>query len=602
MDKRLVFPRNNEKERDLFLVQEDRNYLLKQARASAYHPKVAAYIEKAKPLPNLVQVLLTALGAFPFWPQNVNGDRFLEKPLKHEGEDYGYKTFETNANYFTHHVNKDPALAKGKVLHSVWNDKAKRVELVIGIDVNKDPDAASSIDNGESLCFSMGCKVPYDVCSICANKAKTREQYCEHLRYLMNQIDISRVLIPADKTAYMWQKVASAGNPFTKLSSAHLADLPPGKLNDMKYLMDKVAEQEEHRKIGASKNASVKKNAAITKQVPVVATPNPAQYERVLPAVKAAKTALQNDEPALPPETMSKLRAAAPKIEELLSTVFLMGIQPHPEELKAFGVTPESAKSLKLNPSHFNDEAAKALQPHLADRSYARPYLVRRIVLKANNLDKNQHLAKHAGILGKSYKSQGVPTQPSPGLVAGVAAALYALLGQKFVVDHPIFSLALGVTGLATLNTFRGTRDSGFIDVDRNSTSSYNKGWQRSLAYSQEHPVSVIKTGASESGLVKKAFYGLPMLFLTSDFLKESNDQSTGSLPPELLNAGALANDAQGIHTLVKNALESGERLFKEPSLHNLDFLSAVPDEHQSLFWDLAIMGAANRIHKKLGG
>ena len=116
-------------------------------------------------------------------------------------------------------MNKDPALAKGKVLEAVWNDKAKRVELVVGIDPALDSDAANMLDNGEELCFSMGARLPYDVCTECGNKAKTRAEYCDHLRYQMNQIDpksgrligainpfpkffdISRVLIPADKTA-----------------------------------------------------------------------------------------------------------------------------------------------------------------------------------------------------------------------------------------------------------------------------------------------------------------------------------------------------------------------------------------------------------------
>jgi hypothetical protein len=64
----------------------------------------------------------------------------------------------------------------------------------------------------------MGAKVPFDVCSICANKAKAITDYCDHLKFEMNRVysdgrkvyaintipkffDISIVTIPADPVA-----------------------------------------------------------------------------------------------------------------------------------------------------------------------------------------------------------------------------------------------------------------------------------------------------------------------------------------------------------------------------------------------------------------
>lgn len=69
------------------------------------------------------------------------------------------------------------------------------------------------------------CKIPYDVCTVCGNKAPTRKQYCDHLKYEMGKIypdgvqscalnpspkffDSSWVIRPADRTGYMLKKVA----------------------------------------------------------------------------------------------------------------------------------------------------------------------------------------------------------------------------------------------------------------------------------------------------------------------------------------------------------------------------------------------------------
>jgi len=72
------------------------------------------------------------------------------------------------------------------------------------------------------------CGVPYDICSMCGNHAKTRANYCQHMKYQKlamdkegNQVfaindqphfhDISRVVKPADRIAFGLAKVASQG-------------------------------------------------------------------------------------------------------------------------------------------------------------------------------------------------------------------------------------------------------------------------------------------------------------------------------------------------------------------------------------------------------
>ncbi len=187
-------------------------------------------------------VLVNALGAGEFFGSNINADFFPWNALTHEGTDYGYKTFEHFAHAFQHHKNKDPTRAFGVPVLSVLNHPMKRVELIVRLDRAKAKEEQADgiitrVDGGEFPDVSMGCKVPFDICSICSQKSKTRFDYCQHMQppaelrgvygpnkilpdgrkiYVVNTLpkffDISFVFIGADKTAKVMAKVASKGN------------------------------------------------------------------------------------------------------------------------------------------------------------------------------------------------------------------------------------------------------------------------------------------------------------------------------------------------------------------------------------------------------
>ena len=108
----------------------------------------------------------------------------------------------------------------------------KRVELVVRLDhrLCQERGAGSILQrilDGEYVDVSMGCRVPYDVCSICGNKARTRGEYCEHIRnrrvnrdptgtglrpYMVNVeprfFDLSFVYVGADRAARVLKKLA----------------------------------------------------------------------------------------------------------------------------------------------------------------------------------------------------------------------------------------------------------------------------------------------------------------------------------------------------------------------------------------------------------
>jgi hypothetical protein len=192
------------------------------------------YFKTITPVPGHSFVYVLAVSAWETYGENRNGDSFPENPYKeHENPPWispqdilplHYKTFEQFGYNYRHHVNKDPAKAVGKVVKAFWNPTMHRVELLVDLENEKAPDLVERIANGEFPPVSMGTRVMYDVCSICGNRAPTRAQYCDHLKFQMRDViegrkvsalnpspkffDISWVFRGADPVAFMLKKVA----------------------------------------------------------------------------------------------------------------------------------------------------------------------------------------------------------------------------------------------------------------------------------------------------------------------------------------------------------------------------------------------------------
>lgn len=167
---------------------------------------------------------INAMGAGEYYGSNRNGDYFPEAQLIR-----WHKTFETSpAHVFRHHVNKDPAKSIGKVIFSYYNPRMHRVELITEVSKELGADEYLKITQlGQYPATSMACNTPFDVCSICGNKAHSRLQYCTHLTTQLNTLypdgrkvmalnlgplkffDISIVIRPADITSSVLEKVAN---------------------------------------------------------------------------------------------------------------------------------------------------------------------------------------------------------------------------------------------------------------------------------------------------------------------------------------------------------------------------------------------------------
>jgi hypothetical protein len=216
---------------------------------------IKEYILKLTPQPGKTLLHVIALGSYEYYGPNRNKDAFAEH---HHGpkaqvnlpqcaidDEYGglldqfkgmklyedQKVFETfrDAHAFQHHKNKDPNKRIGDVVKAFYNPEMHRVELVISLDHDRcPPKYIDRVNSGAMLAFSMGCHIKFDVCSVCGNKAPTREHYCNHAKRMHRPghefddsgrpvcvfnpnarfFDISIVFRPADRIGYMLKKIA----------------------------------------------------------------------------------------------------------------------------------------------------------------------------------------------------------------------------------------------------------------------------------------------------------------------------------------------------------------------------------------------------------
>jgi hypothetical protein len=201
----------------------------------AAHSDITKFVQTLAPKEGYTYLHINAMTAGEYHGSNRNADFFPEDNLRQH-----YKTFETSPAYvYRSHINKDPNRSYGKVIFSVYNEYMHRIELIAECPNELVDDINKRIKAGDFPTTSMACKTPWDTCSICGNKAKSRQEYCSHLStqlgklypdgrkvYAINDaplhfFDISIVVRPADVNSSILQKVANEDT----IGSAELAEL-----------------------------------------------------------------------------------------------------------------------------------------------------------------------------------------------------------------------------------------------------------------------------------------------------------------------------------------------------------------------------------------
>lgn len=192
-----------------------------------------------------VPIHLIALGDTETYGPNRNGDGFKTAACRKY-----HDTFVKFARFYRNHKNKDKSKSYGVVKLSMFNEPMRRIELIVALNGTKEAaerngglvadDELEKLANDRETGVSMACRVAYDVCSGCGNRAKSRSEYCKgtdeggmckagglknrictvlndgHILHADNPhpefFDISHVHRPADRIAYVFGKAASAGS------------------------------------------------------------------------------------------------------------------------------------------------------------------------------------------------------------------------------------------------------------------------------------------------------------------------------------------------------------------------------------------------------
>lgn len=398
-------------------------------KTATYLPDVQDFISKISKKDGKTYILINAMTSGESFGPNLNGDFFPEDQLKKY-----HKTFEEYGHMFEHHINKNPEIAKGKVVFSSYNPNMHRVELVVELDNIRSKDILERLQRNEFPAVSMGCKTPSDRCSRCGNRAKNTSQYCNHLKYEMRRIlpdgrrtyavnddrltffDISFVRIPADRTASVITKIAHAEQmPSEIISSAAIGE---------EWL----------------KRSGIKEST-LTKDIPGTVEAFSADPQGLILASRKP----------LPKEMLDKVATLFP-LDEIMTHLFAARIMPTPQEfqriviirLKRPDLLQQAATAeqhghhlldlgedppvnVEVIKSGFNDELMNQISPCICDSALTKPLIIKRVLIKRAEIASNVSDKPIVGPQQSTYSPVKNPVVALAGL-----GGLYMLYMRKF--------------------------------------------------------------------------------------------------------------------------------------------------------------------------
>ena len=171
---------------------------------------------------NQTDLHVIAVGAYEGTGINRNCDLFKEADCK---KNHGYFKRADRAVH-RHHKNKKTDPKFGNIKASAYNDKMKRIELIVGLDNDTCGDIIQEQEKVGHTNWSMASKQAHDVCTWCGHKAVTDEDRCAHIPDKLGELndmgeicamenpdpnwfEISYVRRPADRIGMSLSKVAS---------------------------------------------------------------------------------------------------------------------------------------------------------------------------------------------------------------------------------------------------------------------------------------------------------------------------------------------------------------------------------------------------------
>lgn len=134
-------------------------------------------ISEHRPPDNMVGVHAITMGAEEDYGPNRNADSASREALRKY-----HPTFMKYGCIYREHRNTDPEkFGIGVVKIAAYNEREHRGELFFWVDKDKAPDIYKSAKENKELSWSMSMRLPFDRCSVCDNKARSRRQYCADL-------------------------------------------------------------------------------------------------------------------------------------------------------------------------------------------------------------------------------------------------------------------------------------------------------------------------------------------------------------------------------------------------------------------------------------
>mgnify|MGYP005962385459 FL=1 len=259
------------------------------------------------------------------------------------------------------------------------------------------------------------CRVRFDVCSICGNKATAKNPYCEHIKYHKREVypdgkqayminvnptffDISIVRRRADKIAYVLNKVASVNSAASLMEKnaelfEHLGSELETSLIPLAPTPDEaifaIPDNDDMQKIAATLNdREEQEKLAMVKRIK-------AQAVRVLQkGIEEALPALERVEPDLPVALLDRM-ARRHSIEDILHSFFLNAIPMKPREFTRIiivqnGIPLEQFNDVlagvraarpanQISQGHYQKEIGSLLEKFLIDRSSFLPAVMHRM-------------------------------------------------------------------------------------------------------------------------------------------------------------------------------------------------------------------------------
>lgn len=144
---------------------------------------LADWVRQNPPPPGEQYVHARAMGATEFVGPNRNFDGYSLTMLRRD-----LPTFEKFAFWYLNHNNSDPKRSYGRVKRAFLNENTGIVDVIASLNATK----AAAERNGNlvaertlqklasniDVAVSQSCRVPFDTCVACGNRAKNRAHYC----------------------------------------------------------------------------------------------------------------------------------------------------------------------------------------------------------------------------------------------------------------------------------------------------------------------------------------------------------------------------------------------------------------------------------------